>query len=176
MPGTAAVEAKGDAAPEAGDDRDAKVRARALARLSAAVEANTELDEEGREALLKHYSQAVESAELSPKLQAPDRGQWVEMLDLMVQGGMLQEEDARELIHGFDNAFAVFKDREMQNLLEFAQRCEREGQEKAVEWLENQRAAEEESRRATGAEIPAAAQQVSKARNRRSRQPRGPPA
>ena len=158
----------GDAASDA--------REKALASFTAAVQARTDLDEEGREALLRHYSQAIAKAEISPKLQAPDRAQWVGMLDLMVQKGMLEEADARDLIHGFDDAFDLFKGREARNLLEFAQRCERDGQEQAVEWLESQRAAEEESQRATGSEIPAATQQVSRARVRRGRQTRGPPA
>lgn len=158
-----------------GQDGDSAIREKVLSRFTAAVQARTDLDEEGREALIRHYAQAIESAELAPKLKAPDRGEWVAMLNLMVEQGMLEEADARDLIHGFDDAFEVFKSRETQHLLEFAQRCERDGQEQAVEWLESQRAAEEESRRATGSEIPAAAQQVSKARVRRSRPARGPP-
>jgi hypothetical protein len=166
------VEAVQDETP----DDASGMRERALARFTASVQARTDLDDEGRKALLKHYSQAIAEAELSPKLQAPDRAQWVGMLDLMVQKGMLEEADARDLIHGFENAFEVLKSREAQNLLEFAQRCERDGQDKAVEWLESQRAAEAESHRATGAEIPDATQQLSRARVRRNRPTRGPPA
>lgn len=163
-------------APQSVDgSSDSAIRERALSRFTAAVQARTDLDDEGREALIRHYAQAIAGAELTPKLKTPDRGEWVAMLNLMVEQGMLEEADTRDLIRGFDDAFERFGSREVQNLVEFAQRCERDGQEQAVEWLENQRAAEEESRSATGSEIPAAAQQVTKARVRRSRPVRGPP-
>src|SRR5690606_7210401 len=82
VPAPAAAAPAAEAArDEAAGDAASGVREKSLASFVAAVQARTDLDDEGREALIRHYSQAVSEAELSPKLQAPDRGQWVEMLD-----------------------------------------------------------------------------------------------
>lgn len=154
-----------------------QIRQQVLARLEATVRDNPDLDDDGRAYLMRHYREAVEKADIDPKrIARPDRKQWIETLEGLQSSGLASEEDVADLVRRFDAAMSPLDSPELEQATEFARRCEQDGEEKAIEWLEARRAAAAESRRATTATGEDVRAQPDQARARRARAPRGPPA
>lgn len=172
--------AKPEAAVEAsveGGAGEQAIRRQVLARLEATVRANPDLDDDGRAWLMRHYRDAVESADIDPtRIARPDRKQWLEMLETLQADGQASEEDVADLVRRFDAAMGPLESPQLEIAVEFARRCETDGEEQAIEWLEARRAAAEESGRATAATGEDVKVRPDKTRARRARAPRGPPA
>jgi hypothetical protein len=165
-------------ASDLGTDANAELRAGLLAKLEATVNANPDLDDAGRDFLMRHYREAVATAPIQPTLVAkPDRQQWVGILESLQADGLASEDSVASLVRKFDAAMEPLDSPQLETALEFARRCEQDGQEKALQWLEARRAAASESKRATaeGKREEDPAPQTS-AGSRRVRSPRGPPA
>ena len=159
------------------DDEQAGLRQKLLEQFESSLQDNRDLDDEGREYLMQHYRDAVETASITPSLTArPDRNQWIETLESLRAGGLASDDDVAALIRQFDVAMDPLDSPQLGMLGEFAERCERDGQAAAVEWLQARREAIEESKRATAAAGHDARLQPAKAPVRRARSPRGPPA
>ena len=169
-----AVVAEVPAAAAEPEDGAAALRRKVTAGFASKVR-DRGLPEDEVESLVHAYTQAVESVELTPVLRQPERNQWVEMVDLMAQAGMLQADDAPALIRMFDEVFQGLESRELATLMEFSRRCQDDGQEQAVAWLESRREADEQSRLATGMEPPASLGLSLSESARRGRRVRGPP-
>lgn len=158
-------------------DGEAKLRKDLLAKLEATVRDNPDLDAEGREYLMEHYRNAVATAPIEPSLIVkPDRKQWIEMLESLQADGLASEEDVAVLVRQFDAAMSPLDSTELELAVEFARRCEQDGEEQALAWMESRRAAAAESRRATAATDVDTRLQPAKPGARRMRSPRGPPA
>lgn len=169
-----AAVAEAVAEDEAGEQA---IRDKVLARLEATVRDNPDLDDQGRAWLMRHYRDAVASAEIDPaRVARPDRKQWIEILETLQADGQASEEDVADLVRRFDAAMSPLDSPQLEMAVEFARRCRQEGQAQAMEWLESRRAAAEESRRATAATGGEARVPAGKAPARRTRAPRGPPA
>ena len=159
---------------EGPDDGTAALRRKVAADFAAKVRERG-LPEDEVESLIHSYTEAVQSVELTPALRQPDRSQWVEMVDLMVQAGMLQTGDSPSLIRMFDEVFEGLESPELGTLMEFSRRCQEDGQEQAVAWLESRREADAQSKRATS-EAPPAVLGLSLSQNaQKGRRVRGPP-
>lgn len=157
-------------------NEQAALRKRLLERFESSLEDNRDIDDEGREYLMRHYRNAVETASLSPSLTArPDRSQWIETLEALRSGGLATDDDVASLIRQFDAAMEPLDAPQLRTLAEFSERVARDGQEAAVEWLESKRESLEESKRASAAAGSDARLQPSKPAPRRARSPRGPP-
>lgn len=164
---------------EAGEGAHAELRGALLAKLEATVKSNPDLDEAGREFLMRHYRDAVAIAQIKPTLVSkPDRGQWIGMLESLQADGLASEESVAGLVRKFDAALDPLDSPELDTAVEFARRCEQDGEQEALKWLETRREAAEESKRASAAGKHDAnpAQSPTVAANKRVRSPRGPPA
>ena len=151
------------------------MRQRAAADFAERIRRSGDLGQDDIDSLMQAYTEAVGSAELAPVLTPPDRGQWQEMVELMVQAGMMDAGDAPALVRSFDEVFGEVGSGEFDTLVEFSRRCREDGQEQAVEWLHNRRQAEEDSRLATGQDLPASLGPSLTQRGHRIRRARGPP-
>lgn len=161
-----------------GGEADAGIEAmrqRAAADFAERIRRSGDLGQDDIDSLMQAYTDAIGQAELAPVLSPPSRGQWQEMVELMVQAGMLDAGDEPALVRSFDEVFGEVGSGEFDTLVEFSRRCREEGQEQAVEWLHSRRQAEEESRRATGHELPGTLGPTRIERAGRVRRARGPP-
>lgn len=168
---------RADNADDQGADEQAGLRQALLEQFESSLQANRDLDDEGREYLMQHYRDAVETASITPSLTArPDRNQWIETLESLRARGLASDDDVAALIRQFDVAMDPLDSPQLGMLSEFSERCERDGQAAAVEWLQARREAIEESKRATAAAGHDARLQPARPPVRRARSPRGPPA
>lgn len=150
-----------------------------MEELDAALRQRGDLDEEGREFLLDHYRQALENQatglalNLTPVM---DAGQWQAVLQQLVVDGVIADGDRDMLIRQFGDVVDTLQTPEFATALEFAERCERDGQENAVAWLKARREVAASQKHRAGpmarADDHAFRQSVTPSR---SRQPRGPP-
>ena len=164
------------AAAQVSNDQ-ANLRQKLLDQFESSLQDNRDLDDEGREYLMQHYRHAVETASITPSLTAkPDRNQWIDTLESLRAGGLASDDDVATLIRQFDVAMDPLDSPHLRTLSEFSERCERDGQAAAVEWLQARRDAIEESKRATAAAGHDARLQPARPPLRRARSPRGPPA
>jgi hypothetical protein len=128
------------------------------------------------EAVLEHFRQTVEDVPLEPQLAGPDFNTWIETLEALEQSGLLDEDERETLIRQFRDAMAPLQDREAQIALEFAGRLERDGEEKALQWLSAQQQASDDDGAGTAPTGSAAGtggkQEITRSRSRRLR---GPP-
>lgn len=173
---SAATEAMGGA--DGGGEADTGIEAmrqRAAADFAERIRRSGDLGQDDVDSLMQAYTDAIGQAELAPVLSPPDRGQWREMVELMVQAGMLDAGEAPALVRSFDEVFGEVGSGEFDTLVEFSRRCREEGQEQAVDWLHGRRQAEEESRRATGQQLPGTLGPSRIERASRVRRARGPP-
>lgn len=172
----AAVESAASAnAPE--QEQQSSLRKQLLEKFESSLRDNRDIDDEGRDYLMRHYRNAVEGASLAPALTArPDRNQWVDTLEALHAGGLATDDDVAALIRQFDAAMEPLDSPQLRTLSEFSERLSCDGQEAAVAWLESKREALDESKRATAAAVSDARLQPGKPAPRRGRSPRGPPA
>lgn len=150
-----------------------------VAELEASLRQRGDLDEEGREFLLDNYRQALEdqtgdsALNLTPMMEA---GQWQAVLQDLVGNGVIADTDRDMLIRQFGEVVDALQTREIDRAFEFANRCERDGQEEALAWLKAQREVEA-SQKHTASPVARAENQAFRkpVTLSRSSQPRGPP-
>lgn len=127
------------------------------------------------EAVLEHFRQTVEDVPLEPHLAGPDFNTWIETLEALEQNGLLDEDERETLIRQFRDAMAPLQDREAQIALEFAGRLERDGEEKALEWLSAQQRTSSDDGTGKAPESAAGSGGKQEITRSRSRRLRGPP-
>lgn len=158
------------------NDQEQQLRDALRRKIEATLQDNPDLDEQGRDFLLDHLLHAVESAPIEPTLVTkPDRGQWIQMLEGLRESGFAADDDVAALIRQFDDAMQPLDRPEVKLAAEFARRCEQDGEEKALAWLEAQRDAAAQSKQATSSGLQDARVQPRKPNLRRTRTSRGPP-
>lgn len=109
-----------------------------LAQLDASLASNPDVDAADRETMLRHFRDALESepAAVDGAPQAgPDRRQWVETLDLLAQDRLLDEDDRNDMLRQFDDAMGSLQSDAVRTATEFSQRCQRDGEGAAQQWL-----------------------------------------
>ncbi|HEY4531031.1 MAG TPA: hypothetical protein VIG97_12045 [Luteimonas sp.] len=141
------------------------------------------LEREDRDELARVFEQALQDASASPQSAATDAfdaSTWRETVEMLLQGGFVEQGEADHLIRSLNEALAPLQRRESRLAMEFSRRVETEGQEKALEWFRQASKSGEESTaaRSPGATPPdaaAAAPLRADTVNSRSRRLRGPP-
>lgn len=144
-----------------------------LGELEAALRAQPGLDAEGLDFALQHFKEAVFSAPLEPHVDAHNATAWADMLNSLVDSGLLQEADRNDLARDYESATQSLGSPEVARAIEFAKRLEADGEVEALAWLQSQQeddaAAREQRSSATSA---VAKDQITRSRSRRVR---GPP-
>lgn len=120
-----------------GDEGEAQKQA-VLEAFEASLRAQQGLEGEDLDFVIDHLRKRVAEVQLQPDLAGPDRNTWVETLESLVQNGLLAEDEREALIRQFGEATSQLHSRDVQIALELAQRIERDGEEKAMEWLASQ--------------------------------------
>jgi len=120
-----------------GDEGEAQKQA-VLEAFEASLRAQQGLEGEDLDFVIDHLRKRVAEVQLQPDLAGPDRNSWVETLESLVQNGLLAEDEREALIRQFGEATSQLRSRDVQIALELAQRIERDGEEKAMEWLASQ--------------------------------------
>lgn len=141
------------------------------------------LEREDREELARVFEQALQDASASPQsasTEAFDTSTWRETVEMLLQGGFVEQGEADHLIRSLNEALAPLQRRESRLAMEFSRRVETEGQEKALEWFRQASKASDETAtsRTPGAAPPDAAAGAplrADTVNSRSRRLRGPP-
>ncbi|MGH6610628.1 MAG: hypothetical protein ACRECQ_10245 [Burkholderiaceae bacterium] len=106
-----------------------------------------------------------------------DRASWMRALDQITAGSGLSEDEQQGLARKLDAAIAPFEGEDVQTALEFTKRLERDGEDSALAWLqEQQRSAGEAKDQGANPTAPlgldADKQSITRSR---SRSLRGPP-
>ena len=141
------------------------------------------LGHDDRDELARVFEQALQDAASSPPPEASDAfdaSTWRETVEMLLQGGFVEQGEADHLIRSLNEALAPLQRRESRLAMEFSRRVETEGQEKALEWFRQASMAGQES---AAARVPGAAgpEQTTASHlradtvNSRSRRLRGPP-
>lgn len=170
-PDPAALEPAAPASNGAGDPRE-----QFLEQFGQSLRGQLGQDNAELEAVLEQFRQTVEEVPLEPHLAGPDLNTWIQTLEALEQGGLLNEEERETLIRQFREAMAPLQDRQAQIALEFAGRLQRDGEEKALEWLQaQQRQTSDDDGTGMAPESaagPGGKQEITRSRSRRLR---GPP-
>lgn len=117
-----------------------------LAQLDASLAENPDVDAADRETILRHFRDALEDEAASATASTtvgPDRAQWMETLELLVDNQMLDETDRNELVRQFDDALGNLQTDAMRTATEFARLSRDQGDAAAQQWLTTQLAATE---------------------------------
>lgn len=157
--------------------RDEQLRQQAIDNFETSLRGQSDLDEEGLDFLLQAFRQAVQETPLDAQFTPADPEEIARTLNELVDSGALGEDDRNELARKFEQAFSPFEDRDVKIALELAQRIERDGESKAMEWLEAQQRSREGNHvtEAMATDYPGLVPKQSVTRSR-SRRLRGPPA
>ncbi|MEN1928802.1 hypothetical protein WCE37_07370 [Luteimonas sp. MJ250] len=135
-----------------------------------------------RDELARVFEQALQDSASSSAstLDAFDSATWRDTVDMLLQGGLVEQDEADHLVRSLNDALAPLQRRESRLAMEFSRRVEAEGQEKALEWFREASTADQEP--AVGQSPGAAAPDRTIASplrgdtvNSRSRRLRGPP-
>ncbi len=133
------------------------------------------MDADSIELALSSFREAIETAELSPPLAAVDRDGWLRTMEALARNGLLNEQDHNALLRQFDEAMAPLQGKNVEVMLEFARRLQRDGQDNALLWLSEQSASsQEEDAKSSGTQEQPTLLRQSITRSR-SRRLRGPP-
>lgn len=134
------------------------------------------MDDEGLEFLMGIFRKTVDETPLDASLAPTDPADFAKTLNLLVENGVLGEDDRNDLVRHCEESFAPLRDKDVQIALEFAERLSRDGESKAMEWLEAQQQASVEVPKTAvetaGRTGVALKQSVTRSRSRRLR---GPP-
>ncbi len=145
-----------------------------LEELEAALREQPGLDAEGLDFALKHFKEAVFSAPLDPQVDVQNATAWTDMLNTLVDGGLLQEGDRNDLTRDFEAAMHSLAEPDVALAIEFAKRLESDGEAEAIAWLQQRRDADDvaacEQQSSTTDVV--AKDQITRSRSRRVR---GPP-
>src|SRR5690606_21791911 len=117
------------------------------------------LEREDREELARVFEQALQDASTSPQSAASDAfdtSTWRETVEMLLQGGFVEQGEADHLIRSLNEALAPLQRRESRLAMEFSRRVETDGQEKALEWFRQASKAGQEpaAARVSGAAAP----------------------
>ena len=154
-----------------------------LGQFQALLQQEGSLGRDDRDELARVFEQALQDAASSPPPSASDAfdaSTWRETVEMLLQGGFVEQGEADHLIRSLNEALAPLQRRESRLAMEFSRRVEAEGQEKALEWF---RQASKAGQEPTAARVPGAAAPDRTAAsplradtvNSRSRRLRGPP-
>lgn len=135
-----------------------------------------DMTEDGLESIMQECRAAIERASLEPSLSLPERGEWVSLIDDLIQSGGLEQDSGDALVRQFDEALQPLQDQQVQRALELAQRIERDGETKAREWLASQEQDEQTDRQQVVQSDRAVLPEHTSTTGSRSRRLRGPPA
>lgn len=117
-------------------------REQMLAQLDESLARNPDLDAADRESILGHFREALEkeaaataTAGTAPGQHGPDRNQWMQTLDMLAANDMLSPNDREALVQQFDRSIGSLQSEALDTAMEFAKRCQRDGEASAREWL-----------------------------------------
>lgn len=129
---------------EASDDSHHQ---RLIDEFDAALRDEPELSAEERESVLRQFREALQNAPV--QLGAPDlealQANFAGTVGAMAQEQMIHASDREGLIRNFQEALQPLADEQVRRSSELAARIERDGAEKAGEWLATQGGATQES-------------------------------
>lgn len=111
-----------------------------LEELESTLREQFDAGDENADLLLENFREAIESAQIEPTVALLDRKVWLETIDALARTQEISDSDRDELIREYDEAFRFMEDHEVKIALEFAQRIQRDGREKALEWFNKQQA------------------------------------
>lgn len=149
------------------------LRQQAVQEFEASLRSQDGVDEEGVTFLLDAFRSAVQEVSLDSALSPPDPDELIRTLNRLAESGLIDEEDRNALSRQFEVALEPLEDKRVQVALEYAQRLERDGEEKALQWLNAQRSEQEAQEQGTPSnESPRLRQSITQSRSRRLR---GPP-
>lgn len=128
-------------------------REQMFADFEALLNEQSGIDAADRDALLHHFARALDEAKPSdaadPQALMANLSQ---TLDLLQENRIIQPGERDGLTKAFE---APLKDPKVQRALEFSQRSQRDGEEKARQWLETQPDLEDEASTSGGGSTPA---------------------
>lgn len=133
------------------------------------------LGAEGRDFIVDHFRQAIVDAPASPKLVAPDPESWAQALNMLVESGLIDEDERNALARQFDDALLPIQQADAKRALEFAELVQRDGEESALEWLSAQEAQADGADGRGLATSVAGTESAESITRSRSRRLRGPP-
>src|SRR5690606_27852607 len=147
---------------EAGTSAETAGRA-LLAQFQELLQQEGSLGQDDRDDLGRVSEQALQDSASSPSSAASDAfdaSTWRETVEMLLQGGFVEQGEADHLIRSLNEALAPLQRRESRLAMEFSRRVETEGQEKALEWFRqaSKAGAESATSRTSGAAPPDAAE------------------
>lgn len=125
------------------------------------------------EFVIAHMRKRVQEMEFQPEIAGPDRNAWVQTLDALVEGDLLSRDECDVLIRQFGEATGPLHTRDAMLALELARRIERDGHERAMEWLVTQETGDAGGILVSSLVEVTGKQSITRSRSRRLR---GPPA
>jgi hypothetical protein len=166
-------EGSGQQASPAADDTQALIN-----DFDASLQADADLDQEGREFLSQQFRTAVREAASSGATSRPlERSDWLETLEALRDMGVVDEDESNTLVRQLDQALQPLQSRNVQVALEFSRRCSEQDEQGALEWLRAQTAEAPKAQQPSSPPSPqlkhaASGDTVTQSRSRRLR---GPP-
>ena len=154
-----------------------------LEQFQGLLQQDTSLAGDDRDELGRAFEQALQDVASSQDQASSDvfdRSTWHDTVELLRQGGFVEQDEADHLIRTLNEALAPLQRRESQLAMEFSRRVESDGQEKALEWFREASKANAEAAAKSQSGVPSGhSADVSPLRsdtvNSRSRRLRGPP-
>ncbi|MGY0633268.1 hypothetical protein [Luteimonas sp. A478] len=137
------METASPVAPE--QSQEEGLRQQVIADFEASLRESSSLDDGDLDGLLETFRQAVEDTPLDVALTPFDPEDLTLALNGLVDNGVLAEDERNDLSRQIDDALGPLQTPDVQMAMEFASRCERDGEEAALEWFQNERRRSEES-------------------------------
>lgn len=138
--------------PNAAEDQRRQLRA----SFESMLQDQPDLNAEDRSFLMKHFDDALEQQDLSAPVELdPDslRRDWAEAVDALVPEASASERDVH--LRRFDETLEPLRRDSVKDAYEYARRRREQGEQAALEWLNERNA---ERRAAQAASVPAPAQ------------------
>ena len=172
----AAVQVQDESPAVSEPSKEEALRQQVIADFEASLRDQSSLDDGDLDGLLETFRQAVQETPLDVALTPLDPEDLALALNGLVDNGILAEEERNDLSRKIDDALAPLQTPDVQMAMEFASRCERDGEEAALEWFRNERSRSEDANQggvapADASGLPARDSIV----NSKSRRLRGPP-
>lgn len=172
----AAVQVQDESPAVSEPTKEEALRQQVIADFEASLRDQSSLDDGDLDGLLETFRQAVQETPLDVALTPLAPEDLALALNGLVDNGILAEEERNDLSRKIDDALAPLQTPDVQMAMEFASRCERDGEEAALEWFKNERIKLEQSGQEDAA--PAATSGMpdrDSIVNSKSRRLRGPP-
>lgn len=117
------------------------VRDEAMAELEATLRRHqSDISDEDAADLQQQFRRAFdEAADQGSQVQL-ERSDWIETIEVLLQGGLIDEDESNRLVRQLDAALQPLQRREIRLAAEFSERCKTEGTEKALEWFRRESA------------------------------------